>query len=66
MVHGSFRLKNSFVVSYFRGACCQGYPEVTSPPLTVVMSLQMTVEVERKFLFNPETLKTLEKIGGTC
>lgn len=30
------------------------------------MSFQMSVEVERKFLCNADTLKTLEEIGGTC
>lgn len=29
-------------------------------------SFQMSVEVERKFLFSADTLKTLEEIGGTC
>lgn len=29
------------------------------------MSFQMSVEVERKFLCNADTLKALEEIGGT-
>ncbi|XP_032359797.1 thiamine-triphosphatase isoform X1 [Etheostoma spectabile] len=30
------------------------------------MSFQMSVEVERKFVCNADTLKTLEKIGAVC
>ncbi|XP_070784539.1 thiamine-triphosphatase [Enoplosus armatus] len=30
------------------------------------MSFQMSMEVERKFLCNADTLKTLEKIGAVC
>lgn len=36
------------------------------PPLIVVVSLQMSVEVERKFSCDADTLITLEKIGGVC
>lgn len=64
----SFILLNiSFIVYYFRVGC-QGYLEVTFPSLIVILlSLQMSVEVERKFFFHPDTLRTLEKIGGkTC
>lgn len=34
--------------------------------VNLTVSFQMSVEVERKFLCNADTLKTLEEISGTC
>ncbi|KAK2858600.1 hypothetical protein Q5P01_003220 [Channa striata] len=36
-----------------------------SPP-SLIFTLNMTVEVERKFLFSDDTLKKLEEIGAVC
>lgn len=34
--------------------------------VNLIVSFQMSVEVERKFLCNADILKTLEEIGGMC
>lgn len=43
--------------------------EFTLPDVDLSLSFQMSVEVERKFLCNADTLKIIEEIGGeslTC